>query len=383
MNRYVIVTLISLLSLSGCAKHQDTISLIVDLAQAPENAKLILIDLNGSGKSTIDTSIQVSNGSYIFKRPITRTGFYQISFSNGEKIVTVLTSGETTSLKGVWGKITTTAIFYNNIASVNIQKSEQLKTDFTTELKKLQKQLTDTINPIPNQLLKDSLIRYVDTLEMCTALKLKTLIEQNRNLANLPIILQKSGNSTFLSPQKHRQLFIETDTFLINHYAGLKPVIDFHHQLDSTFNKIDSTLYGQIGSEFPQLDARSPWGKSLSPEIFKNKPVLYIFWSATDARCIKELPSYSTFWNKYKKLGLQTVMVNFSANGTDWEKTITKYKLACWHLSDLKGEQSPILKQLGIRSLPAIYIVNKQGIIIEKNCWGNILSETIESIIKK
>ena len=50
------------------------------------------------------------------------------------------------------------------------------------------------------------------------------------------------------------------------------------------------------------------------------------------------------------------------------------------HVSDLKKWNSPVAKAYGVRSIPKVFLIDKQGNIIADNLTGNKLEEKLSSI---
>ena len=61
-------------------------------------------------------------------------------------------------------------------------------------------------------------------------------------------------------------------------------------------------------------------------------------------------------------------------------KAIEKDQLNWFHVSDLKGWDSELVKEYGIKSVPSSFILNREGKVIAKNLRAEKLLEQLEKI---
>ena len=63
-------------------------------------------------------------------------------------------------------------------------------------------------------------------------------------------------------------------------------------------------------------------------------------------------------------------------------RAIEKDKLAWQHVSDLKGWSNAVAKQYAVRSIPANFLLDKNGIIIAKDLRGDKLEQKLAEVLK-
>jgi len=51
--------------------------------------------------------------------------------------------------------------------------------------------------------------------------------------------------------------------------------------------------------------------------------------------------------------------------------------------SDLQGDDAPFLKKIRVRTIPANFILDSNGVVIAKNLHGEELMDLVKSSIKK
>lgn len=380
MHRIVLAFIALLFITASCTKEPVIfVSLKMDLAGCNDTANVILYRYE-NGYVPFDTARKEKSGILFFTRPIESADFFLLKLPNGQQLPMVL-NATTTLLRADAANLVETAVFAQNDASEQIRRSLLLADEFGRKVNETARQLTDTLQPPPMAVLKDSLIQYLDTIKKPYADRLEQIIREKPSLGILPVILQRSGNHSIFNIPDNRQLFIDADTFLTRHYAHLVPVRQFHYHLDSVLNQMDSVLTVNVGDQLPDAGLPNAWGEKISLFKFRGKSLLVIVWDSENPYCQQLIPQTKQIIKDYKTNGLDVFMVSVDSLKSNWSTAIDLHRLACWHVSDLMGKQSPVLQKWGIRSLPAVFLLNENGIIVEKNIEGKPLAESIDKLI--
>lgn len=81
--------------------------------------------------------------------------------------------------------------------------------------------------------------------------------------------------------------------------------------------------------------------------------------------------------------GLEIVGVSLDKNQSSWARAIIDDGLSWNHVSNLKYWQDPIALLYGVRSIPAAFVLNKEGVIVAKNLRGAQLDAKIEELLSE
>ncbi|MFY7838911.1 MAG: thioredoxin-like domain-containing protein [Lacibacter sp.] len=175
-------------------------------------------------------------------------------------------------------------------------------------------------------------------------------------------------------------------------YTDLPRVKKFYALLDS---KGKNTSFGKQISEYLVIAAKTEpgatptfaiadtSGKVLKLSSLKGKYVLVDFWASWCVPCRRENPNVVKAYQKYHEKGFEIVGVSLDTKKDMWMKAIAKDGLNWYHVSDLKGWESGIVKQLGIKVVPTSFLLDPDGKIIANNLREELLWEKLAEIFNK
>ena len=141
---------------------------------------------------------------------------------------------------------------------------------------------------------------------------------------------------------------------------------------DMLGKQLESMTATEIGSEAPDFSGPTPEGEELSLKDAMGKVTIIDFWAAWCKPCRKENPNVVKVYNKYHDKGLNIISVSLDKpNARDeWLKAIEDDGLVWNHVSNLKFWNEPIAKKYGIRAIPATFILDENGVIVDRDVRG-------------
>ncbi len=151
----------------------------------------------------------------------------------------------------------------------------------------------------------------------------------------------------------------------------------------------EPTIGLNIGNKAPELSFATPEGANVSLSSLKGKVVLIDFWSSWCSPCRAENPNVVKTFNEYKDKnfkngkGFTVYGVSLDRSKESWEAAIKADNLTWTQVSDLKYWNSEGAKLYQVRGIPSNFLIDGNGIIIEKNLRGANLREALEKIILK
>lgn len=179
-------------------------------------------------------------------------------------------------------------------------------------------------------------------------------------------------------------------------YAGeldMEEFIETHRKLADGIRNIDNS-YAQdyvmgvdayaktgIGAVASEINQPTPDGDFVKLSSLKGQYVLVDFWAAWCRPCRGESPTLVSAYNKYNKDGFTIYSVSLDEAKSDWTDAIKKDGMGAWtHVSDLKGWSCEPAGEYGVSSIPANFLLDKDGKIIAKDLRGAALEAKLKEL---
>jgi len=134
----------------------------------------------------------------------------------------------------------------------------------------------------------------------------------------------------------------------------------------------------------PDIQLEDLNGKVIALSSLKGQVVLLDFWASWCKPCRQENPTVVAAYEKYKAKGFTIYSVSLDENKTAWKNAIKADNLS-WvnHVSDLKGWQSSAAALYGVQSIPASFLIDVNGVIIDQNLRGAALEQKLQEVFGK
>jgi thiol-disulfide isomerase/thioredoxin len=121
--------------------------------------------------------------------------------------------------------------------------------------------------------------------------------------------------------------------------------------------------YG-VGQPFPTFELSNHHGDVINSSRFSKKVVLIDFWASWCGPCRVKHPVLIELQKKYQNKNFNLVSISIDKDKDAWHKAILKDNLTWDNLIDV---DSKILNELGIQSIPFIYLLDEHGNIVSVN----------------
>jgi len=139
-----------------------------------------------------------------------------------------------------------------------------------------------------------------------------------------------------------------------------------------------------VGSMAPELAFKDPDGRIRKLSDLKGKVVLIDFWASWCGPCRRENPNVRRVYSLYHDKGFEIYSVSLDRDAASWKRAINDDNLV-WpnHVSDLKQWQSEGAAIYGVRSIPATFLLNREGRIVAKDLRGEALEKAVKQLVEQ
>lgn len=125
------------------------------------------------------------------------------------------------------------------------------------------------------------------------------------------------------------------------------------------------------------LKFKSIDGKAIDLQQLKGQVVLIDFWATWCGPCMAELPKVKAAYEKLHAKGFEILGISFDREKADLEKVLAQQKMTWPQCFDDNEEGKKIGEEFGITGIPAMWLVDKDGVLRDLNAREG-LSEKVE-----
>ncbi|MDX2304215.1 MAG: TlpA disulfide reductase family protein [Microscillaceae bacterium] len=337
--------------------------------QSPQKGWVVLRKVAQEKNEIID-SAEIQGQEFVLQVQVPEPDFYLLSISHKQDIPLVLNHENITiSLDTRQAQLS-----YQVEGSQDTRYYEQLEEiyqAYSSQVEALRKENVDN----PEEEMMNIQTAYLK-IQQESVQKVKKFIDQMK-----PSIVMVRAAS-LLDRQEEIEYLNQLSERLNKELPNSIYTKQFNQELLAVNQQLEATKHLAIGKPAPEIALENPQGKLVKLSSLKGKLVLIDFWASWCKPCRMENPNVVKLYEKYKNKGFEIYGVSLDQDRESWLKAIADDKLPWMHVSDLKFWYSEAAQTYHVQAIPATYLVNADGMIVDKNLRGPALEQKVAELLK-
>ena len=370
-----LLVLVSGLILCGCQSASVKISgRLLGLG-----SKVVYLEkVSGGAAKLVDSMVLESTGDYHFEiSDVDKTPLLYNLVYNGERIPLLLTGGERVTVNTVGSPL-------RNYTVEGSKESELLRefNRFYVEgmgnmASILEKYSGDNFSEDDKRTMMQE---YTHAYRTIKREQLRFIIENKSRIAAIYALYQRLPNEKFLFSNRDDIIYFRTVADAIEESYPESPFLPTL-RTDIARMEAHKSLVSQIKEAgYPDFELPDMYGEQIRLSSLAGKVILLSFWSAESGRMNNVNAELKSVYERFAERGFEIYQVAIDTSKALWINAVQEQRLPWISVGDMLGDRSPVLGMYNVRTLPANFLIDKEGNIVAKNIYGKDLELQLENL---
>ena len=133
--------------------------------------------------------------------------------------------------------------------------------------------------------------------------------------------------------------------------------------------------------DYPEIELPDMYGQKIKLSSLAGSVIVLDFWSATDNRAALNNADMKELWTAHSDKGLAIYQVSLDTDRSLWVNAVQQQKLPWTTVCDFRGPATSGATLYNVSSLPANFVIDRQGVIVGKNLFGDALEKKIKELL--
>ncbi len=394
MRTHITWLILMLIILAGCKDRGKDTALLPDqtgvtVSGVIENGEDVMVTIDRMGANAfipIDSVRCDKNGAFEFNFQNPAMDFYALKYCKHGYVTLITFPGDHIIIKGNPDALHP----YSVSGSKDSEMVHDLAERHKTVLEELQLVAFKTEELQGDENFSDvklALNRKFDSITNSFSLYSIAFIRNNTGSPAMLIALynQYGPRLPVFEMPADMDIYRFVDSSLSINYSENEAVKSLHSQLvavDHQLQLLQKEPELSIGMSAPDFVMKTNEGQLLSLSDLKGQYVLMQFWASWSKPSMDENPYLSLCQEKFKSRKFTILQVSVDNEKQEWLQAIEDQELAWHHVSDLQRWESAVVDLYDVERIPANYLVDPAGIIVEKDIFEEEIEQALEKHLK-
>ncbi len=296
----------------------------------------------------------------------------------GERIPLLLTAGDRVTVNSV-GSLSRNYEVEGSEESALLKRISFIMQDGVYRLDSIANNFS---NPaLDEQQRREVLKDYTQEYYRIKRAQIAFIIENSASMAALYALYQRLPNDDVLFNGQTDVVYYRTvaDT-LSQRYPNSSYIASLRRDIE-TMDLVGAAVASQ--NSFPELNLPDMFGNKVSLAALEGKVILLEFWSATVGNSNAMNAELKELYSKYADRGFEIYQVGIESSKAAWINAVQEQNLPWISVSDLAGAASPALGMYNVRSLPANFLIDRNGDIVARDIYGAALEGKVAELLQQ
>lgn len=374
-----------LLALASCTKREKMVIIRGSLENG-DGKKLLLQVYEGTHTLNADSLVLKAGGNFRFRYHTREPQFFFLLTENDEQVTLLAEPGEKIIVRGPYRGMGENYSLEGSEASMLVKELEDRLRETIHVMDSLRSAyhlLEETASNLP---LKEELsARYEEAINDQRRSSIRFILGNYSSLASFIALYQETEPGELVLNHFHdlQYMKIVTDS-LKKYYPRSKYVrmleTDFNNELSQMRQAQLRELVDRAPSGQPDIALPDLKGDTMVLSSLRGQYTLLGFWSTGNRKSLEENQELILFHRRYHPKGFRIYQVALDTSLAAVQRVV-EYEGYPWvQVIDREAATSFNIRLFNITSLPANYLINPGGEIIEKNLFGDELRKKLSQI---
>jgi peroxiredoxin len=367
----IVLLAIATLSIFACNKVSENEFVISGTAEGIENGTKVYLQVQGETEMIAKDTVEVQSGKFEIKGAFETLEIAIVTVEGNNPIPFIMENGNITI------KVNKDTI-QNSV--VGGTPENELFQDYSGKTKVVYKKIGDFqaskqeeymgAQAVNDTVTMNALMKQLKTMQEELIVLAKDVISKNNDKYLSALLLENNLATQTITAEEGKAYFDKFTDKIKQTRAG-----------KSIEKIVKAATEVVIGKPAPNFSAPSPDGKTISLKESLGKVTIIDFWASWCGPCRQENPSVVAMYNELHEKGLNIIGVSLDKDGDKWKEAIAKDGLTWPQVSNLKFWQEPIAEQYNVKSIPATFILDENGIIVARDLRGDELKAKVKELL--